>query len=56
MVMWAIIICLWSIESAPKSQCVINYLEFESNIAHLDLPSCPEGIEMDPQKDFVVWV
>ena len=44
---------LWSIaESAPKSHCVINYLEFESNIAHLDLPSCPEGIEMDPSEGF----
>ena len=44
---------LWSIaESAPKSQCVIDYLEFESNIAHLDLPSCPEGIEMDPSEGF----
>ena len=37
---------------SPNTQCVINYLEFESNIAHLDLPSCPEGIEMDPSEGF----
>ena len=40
------------LRQSPTSQCVINYLEFESNIAHLDLPSCPEGIEMDPSEGF----
>ena len=53
----AVLLTIWcSAWTAPNTQCMVNYLEFESNIAHLDLPSCPEGIEMDdPQKDFVVY-
>ena len=38
--------------TAPNTQCVINYLEFEGNISHLDLPACPEGNEMDPSEGF----
>ncbi len=38
--------------SATIDTCAINYLEFESNIAHLDLPACPEGVEMNPSEGF----
>ena len=41
-----------SASSEPNTQCAINYLEFEGNISHLDLPACPEGNEMDPSEGF----
>ena len=48
-----VLLTVWcSAWTAPNTQCVINYLEFESNIAHLDLPSCPEEIAMDPSEGF----
>ena len=49
----AVLLTIWcSAWTGSNTQCMINYLEFESNIAHLDLPSCPEGIEMDPSEGF----
>ena len=38
--------------STPNAGCVINYLEFEGNIAHLDLPVCPDGVDMNPSEGF----
>lgn len=38
--------------SAGHSTCVINYLEFEGNVSHLDLPVCPDSVEMDPSEGF----
>ncbi len=43
---------LCSASSEPNTKCAINYLEFEGNISHLDLPACPEGNEMDPSEGF----